>query len=159
MKIDVAYGRDLDDHTLQQLLYMEADALACYNSIDAEKDTFVIGVIPTETVKQFKRRMGNTLFFMKTMQSLFEKKKILVGMACLSKKSKKLQYLHTVYVANNHRRKGIGEALVRRALKEAKKTGSSVSLGVNPLNDKAICLYKKLGFKFSRGQTIVMETN
>ena len=70
-----------------------------------------------------------------------------------------IQYLHTVYVANNHRRKGIGEALVRRALKEAKKMGSNVSLGVNPLNDKAICLYKKLGFKFSKGQTIAMETN
>ena len=30
MKIDVAYGRDIDDSTLEQLQYLEADAYAFY---------------------------------------------------------------------------------------------------------------------------------
>ena len=96
MKIDVAYGRDLDDDMLEQLLYMEADAYACYDSIDSDDDRILIGIIPTETVKQFKRRTANILFLMKIKKIKGERK--LLGMACMSKCKKDVKYLHTVFV-------------------------------------------------------------
>lgn len=155
MKIDVAYGRDLDDGMLTQLQYMEADAYACYESMDSDESAVVVGTIPTETLKQFKRRTANTLFLMKVMRAKSNAK--LVGMACLSKKKKDVKLLHTVYVKPAFRSLGIGEAIIRKALYEAKKMKCSVSLSVNPLNSKAKCLYEKVGFKVCKGQMIEMH--
>jgi len=155
MKIDVAYGRDIDDDMLKQLLYMEADACICYDSIDSDDGRILIGIIPTETVKQFKRRIANTLFLMKTKKIKGERK--LLGMACISKHDKDTKYLHTVFVKANYRKQGIGTAIVKRALQEAKKMKCSLSLGVNPLNYTAIKLYEDLGFKICKGQKLEMH--
>lgn len=155
MKIDVAYGRDLDDDMLKQLLYMEADAYTCYDSIDSDDDRILIGIIPTETIKQFKRRIANTLILMKTKKIKGERK--LLGMACMSKHDKNTKYLHTVFVKANCRKQGIGTAIVKRALQEAKKMKCSLSLGVNPLNYAAIKLYEDLGFKICKGQKLEMH--
>ena len=155
MKIDVAYGRDIDDDMLEQLLYMEADAYACYDSIDSDDDRILIGIIPTETIKQFKRRIANTLILMKTKKIKGERK--LLGMACMSKHDKSTKYLHTVFVKANCRKQGIGTAIIKRALQEAKKMKCSLSLGVNPLNYTAIKLYEDLGFKICKGQKLEMH--
>lgn len=155
MKIDVAYGRDIDDDMLKQLLYMETDAYACYESIDADDGTILIGAIPTETVKQFKRRTANILFLMKIKKIKGERK--LLGMACMSKHDKRTKYLHTVFVKANYRKQGIGTAIVKRALLEAKKMKCSLSLGVNPLNYNAMKLYEDLGFKICKGQKLEMH--
>ena len=46
MKIDVAYGRDIDDSTLEQLQYLEVDACAFYASLDSDPDSkdILIGI-------------------------------------------------------------------------------------------------------------------
>lgn len=155
MNIDVAYGRDLDDNMLEQLQYMEADAYAYYESIDSDEDEFIIGAIPSETFKQFKRRTANTLFLMKITRT--KSKSRLLGMACLSKHDKDTRYLHTVFVRASCRRKGIGTAIVRRALLEAKKMKCSLRLGVNPLNSNAMRLYDELGFNVCKGQKLEMQ--
>ena len=155
MKIDVAYGRDIDDNMLEQLQYMEADAYAFYSSIDSDEDEFVIGSIPSETFKQFKRRIANILVLMK-IKTVKGKRKLL-GMACMSKHCKNIRYLHTVFVKASCRKQGIGSSIMRRALQEAKKLKSSLLLGVNPLNYNAIRLYEDFGFKVCKGQKLQME--
>lgn len=156
MKIDVAYGRDIDDDMLKQLLYMEADACAYYDSIDDnEEDKVIISVIPTETLKQFKRRTANVMFLMKT--KTIKGKCTLLGMACISKRSKDIKYLHCVFVKSNWRKQGIGTAIIKRALLEAKKMKCSLSLNVNPLNYNAMKLYENLGFNVCKGQKLEMQ--
>ena len=156
MKIDVAYGRDLDDSMLQELQFLEADACACFDSLDAEDWAFVICAIPAETFKHFKRRVASTLFLMKTKRE--KSKKRVIGIACLSRmgSKRKTLRLHTVYVKPAHRGKGIGTAIVKKALQAAKKLECSTTLGANPLNTKAISLYERAGFKICKGQSIEM---
>lgn len=152
MKITATRGKDLNDNVLEQLMYLECDALAYYESLDSDKKEFIIGAIPVETLKQFKRRMANTLFLMR-----IEKQNI-VGMACLSKKGRKNnRYLHTVYVRPSYRGKGIGKALVNAAMSIAKKNSLCLSLGVNPLNKVAVHLYESCGFSICKEQSITMD--
>ena len=161
MKIDVAYGRDIDDSTLEQLQYLESDACAFYDSLDSEPDSkdILIGVIPTESMKHFKRRVANTIFLMKTKKTNSGKTTV-IAMACISKKGGKAdRCLHTVYVKPLHRRMGIGTAIVKKAVSIAKKDNIHLSLGVNPLNKIAMYLYSSLGFNISKGQSLTMEFN
>ena len=161
MKIDVAYGRDIDDYTLEQLQYLEADACVFYDSLDSEPDSkdILIGVIPTESMKHFKRRVANTLFLMKTKKAK-SGKTIVIAMACISKRGGKAnRYLHTVYVKPLHRRMGIGTAIIKKAVSIAKKDNLHLSLGVNPLNKIAMHLYESLGFNISKCQSLTMEFN
>ena len=153
--INVAYGKDLDDDILKQLLYMEADAYATYDMINEDDDKVFIGVIPTETLKHFKKRMAKVLFLMKI--KTIKSKRTLLGMACLSNYKKDVKYLHTVFVRRMWRKRGIGTELVRRALREAKKMKCSLSLGVNPLNHEAMKLYEDLGFTICKGQKLEMH--
>lgn len=155
MKIDVAYGRDLDDSTLQELQFLEADAYACFDSLDAEDGECIIGAIPTETIKHFKRRMSSTLVLMKRTRRKLRPS--IVGIAFLSKRKKGLMHLHTVYVKPSFRKQGIGAALVKKALKAAEEAGCSIVLDVNPLNGIAMSLYKRMGFNVCKGQTIKMS--
>lgn len=161
MKIDVAYGRDIDDSILEQLQYLEADAYAFYDRLDSEPDSkeIIIGIIPTESMKHFKRRVANTLFLTKTKKTKSGKTTV-IAMACISKKGGKVdRCLHTVYVKPLHRRMGIGTAIMKKALSIAKKDKLKLSLGVNPLNKIAMHLYESLGFKISKGQSLTMEFN
>ena len=162
MKIDVAYGRDIDDSTLEQLQYLEVDACVFYERIDSsepDNKEILIGIIPTESLKHFKKRVANTLFLMKTKKTKPGKKRV-IAMACISKKGgKSNRYLHTVYVKPLHRRMGIGTAIMKKALSIAKKDKLHLSLGVNPLNKIAMHLYESLGFKISKGQSLTMEFN
>lgn len=146
-----AYGRDLDDNLLNQALYMSADADASYEMLNNNKDMHIICALPAMTLKQFKRKTSSTFMLLAVCRSK------LVGMACMSKYKKNIQYLHTVYVRPLNRRHGIGKALVKRALRCAKKSKCSLMLNVNPLNDIAISLYKSLGFKPCKEQSIRME--
>ena len=157
MKIDVAYGRDIDDSMLKQLMYMEADAYAYYDNLNSDANAILIGIIPTETLNHFKKRMANTLFLMKTKKEKSNRK--LIAMACISKKDKSndSRCFHTLYVKPLHRKKGIGTALVKRAISLAKKSGYSLSLGVNPLNKDAMHLYDSLGFIICKDQSLVMK--
>lgn len=159
MKIKLAYGHELDDNILEQLLYIEADACAFYDRLDSGlgKDEILIGIIPTESLKHFRRRVANTLFLLRTLKTTSKKTNV-VAMACISKRGKKNdRYLHTVYVKPLHRRKGIGKAIVKTAIKIAKKNKFHLMLNVNPLNDIALNLYKSLGFHICNGQSLIME--
>lgn len=161
MKIDVAYGRDIDDSTLEQLMCLEADACAFYDRLDSEPDSkeILISIVPTESLKHFKRRVANTLFLMKTKKTK-SGKTIVIAMACISKKGGKAdRYLHTVYVKPLYRRMRIGTAIMKKAVSIAKKDKLHLSLGVNPLNKIAMHLYSSFGFNISKEQSLTMEFN
>lgn len=70
-----------------------------------------------------------------------------LGLSGLIKKG----HVVSVAVSSEHRRKGIGEALVSKAMEAMKLYNSKQSyLEVRVTNDDAIRLYKKLGFEVSR---------
>jgi phosphinothricin acetyltransferase len=58
--------------------------------------------------------------------------------------------VHKLFVAKEHRGKGIGTELMRVLLKEIDKLKVDSSLTVYPKNPSAIALYTKLGFKDKR---------
>lgn len=152
MKIDIAYGRDLSDDILKQLLYLEADAFAYYENLNSDKNNgFIVGAIPTETLNHFKRRVANILFFLKTKN--IKHKNTVLGMAWLRLKD---YCFHNVYVKPLHRNEGIGKAIVKKAILFARKNKRKMRLSVNPLNDIALHLYKSFGFEFSKNQTVYM---
>lgn len=156
MKIETFYGKCADDGMLEQLMYMECEAMAFYESLNTGKGERVICAIPTETLRQFARRTASTLFLVKTAK--VRSKTRIVGMACLSRRGKRSRMnLHTLYVSPTHRRAGIGWALVSKALSIAKKHGVGIVLGVNPLNAPAIALYAKMGFRPEPYQIMSME--
>lgn len=155
MKIDAAYGIDIDDDLLNQLMYLECDANAAYEQVDAPEGTFIIGAIPSTTLKQYQSRYKNVLFLMKTKKTKGRAK--LLGMACMSKFGKKNICFHTLYVRPLYRNKGIGKALLKKGMQIAKKMGIRMYLNVNPLNKLALDLYEKMGMKITQKQTIEME--
>ncbi len=55
-------------------------------------------------------------------------------------------YLGAMYVAPQHRGKGVAKALIEAALEHAKDYAEQVSLGVSAHNAGAIRLYESLGF-------------
>ena len=70
-----------------------------------------------------------------------------LGLGGLIKKS----HVVSIAVSSEHRRKGIGEALVSKAMEAMKVYNAKQSyLEVRVTNDDAIRLYKKLGFEVSR---------
>lgn len=63
-------------------------------------------------------------------------------------KMKHLATLHSMYVKDHHRGKGVGKALIEFAEKTASKKGAiRMNLSVVSLNEKAIGLYRKLGYE------------
>lgn len=57
-------------------------------------------------------------------------------------------YIANVAVGNSYRRKGLGEALVKNALRVADENNCQfISLEVRKSNSKAISLYRKCGFE------------
>jgi ribosomal-protein-alanine N-acetyltransferase len=73
--------------------------------------------------------------------------KLLVGYVCYWLLFKEVHIMNLA-VHNDFRRQGIGEALIRAALKEARgKGGLRATLEVRASNTPAIKLYEKLGFK------------
>ena len=70
-----------------------------------------------------------------------------LGLGGLIKKG----HVVSIAVSSEHRRKGIGEALVSKAMEAMKLYNAKQSyLEVRVTNDDAIRLYKKLGFEVSR---------
>ncbi|KAF4669602.1 hypothetical protein FOZ61_003530 [Perkinsus olseni] len=60
-------------------------------------------------------------------------------------------YISIVYVVSNERRKGIGEMMLRKALEDIRIKWPRVTeayLRVNPYNEGALRLYKRLNFTF-----------
>lgn len=157
MNILVKHANDIDDNLMEQLMYMEADACAYYASLNEDDDgKIIIGAIPSTTVKQFRKKVANTLFLMRTQKKAGKEK--LIGIACISNRGRgNEKYLHTVYVKPLYRNKGIGRALVQKAILIAKKNKHHLFLGVNPLNKIAIHLYESLGFKVCKYQSMTMD--
>lgn len=57
-------------------------------------------------------------------------------------------YISNIAVFPQHRRKGIGRLLLRKAAEQARKKGAeSISLEVRPSNTAAISLYKSEGYE------------
>jgi len=70
-----------------------------------------------------------------------------LGLGGLIKKG----HVVSIAISSEHRRKGIGEALVSKAMEAMKLYNAKQSyLEVRVTNDDAIRLYKKLGFEVSR---------
>ena len=62
-----------------------------------------------------------------------------------------------LYVPNKHRHQGIARSILLKAVTLAQKSGKTPVLKVNPLNTKAISIYKRFGFTASPDQAIKME--
>lgn len=63
-------------------------------------------------------------------------------------KMRHLSTLHSMYVRKEHRGKGIGKLLIEYAEKNSRNKGvHRMNLSVVSLNDNAIGLYRKLGYK------------
>ena len=62
-------------------------------------------------------------------------------------------YIEELFVSENSRKKGVGAALVKKAVKELKKMKvAAIFVTTGKKNKKAIRLYKSAGFKLTRGQ-------
>lgn len=76
---------------------------------------------------------------------------VLVGMGILYRFNKprgKYASLEDMMVDEAHRRKGIGEAIARRLIEEARKHGvETIELSARPSRVPANALYQKLGFE------------
>lgn len=60
-------------------------------------------------------------------------------------------HIRSLFVAERFRGKGVGRALLRRAVAAAKKAGCrTVSLSVEPGNSAAIAMYERAGFERTR---------
>lgn len=67
-------------------------------------------------------------------------------------------YLRVLYTAEGHRRKGLGEAVVRVATKTAAGRGLDAHSNITPPNPASEGTYRKLGFKTAfQGVAIVFH--
>ena len=76
----------------------------------------------------------------------------LVGFIVLTKKDKNEILIHSLFVDEKHRRKGIATNLFKHSMENARKIYKDAyfSLHVATTNENAINLYKKLGFKITK---------
>ena len=76
----------------------------------------------------------------------------LVGFVSLTKKENNEILINTVFVAEKFRRQGIATKLIKSSMDNARLTYKDAyfSLHVNVTNEKALNLYKKLGFKITK---------
>ena len=76
----------------------------------------------------------------------------LVGFVVLTKKENNEILIHSLFVDENHRRKGIATNLIKTSMENARKVYKDAyfSLHVMVTNENAIKLYKKLGFKITK---------
>lgn len=150
----IAKEDELSDEVMEQVLYATAMGQATMYQGDGDH---IIACIPTETVKQFRRRTKSSVFLLRTRKS--KTSTVLMGCAILSRCGckKGTIYLHDLYVRPEYRRKGVATGIVLAGGLEARKLGLKLRLGVNPKNDRAMALYAKLGMKPCAGQKIDME--
>ena len=114
-----------------------------------------MGIMPSETLSEFKKRHAKTLFL-----TVHDDSKKLIAMAGISHIGRGKQVfleLHTLYVKPFHRNSGIGTSLLQKAMNIAKAKHMTLKLKVNPLNRCAWKLYERIGFTPSRCQNITME--
>ena len=154
MNIVAKCPNEIDDDIMEQLMYLQADAYAFYESLNSDEKTFIIAAIPSTTVKQFRRKMSKVLFLMKMKKTKGVDK--VLGMACISKQRNYL-CLHDVFVKQFSRNRGIGTALLKKAINIAKTKKMDIMLKVNPLNEIALNLYRNLGFTICKDQMIAMD--
>lgn len=97
----------------------------------------------------------------KTMQDIVSDSKVSVAVAreqsalvgigilyCFNKPRGRYATLEDMMVDEGHRRKGIGEAIARRLIEDAKKRGvETIELSARPSRVAANNLYQKLGFE------------
>lgn len=150
----IAKEDEISDEVMEQVLCATAMGQATMYQGDGDH---IIACIPTETVKQFRRRTKSSVFLLKTKKSKMST--VLMGCAILSRRGckKGTIYLHDLYVRPKYRRKGVATGIVLTGGLEARKLGLKLRLGVNPKNDWAMALYAKLGMKPCTGQKIDME--
>jgi len=76
-----------------------------------------------------------------------ENKDQIIGCVALERANSEVCYLERLAVLPDHRRRGFGEALVTRALSEAKRLGARcVSIGIIAEHTELKDWYKRLGF-------------
>ena len=76
----------------------------------------------------------------------------IVGFTVLTKKENDEILIYTVFVDENHRRKGVATKLIQHSMNNARKIYKKAyfTLHVIVTNEKAINLYKKIGFKLTK---------
>ena len=76
----------------------------------------------------------------------------IVGFICLTKKENNEILIHSLFVEEKHRRKGIATKLLNLSMYNAKAKFKDAyfTLHVMTTNEKALNLYKKLGFKITK---------
>ena len=70
----------------------------------------------------------------------------IIGTAWITNDQRRL-YLHHMGVSKEFQNQGVGWALLKKCLQWSKKIGLQLKLEVNPANENAVHLYKKIGFK------------
>jgi ribosomal protein S18 acetylase RimI-like enzyme len=79
--------------------------------------------------------------------------KLVVGHAAILAGPEKVDAEFMIFIRERHRGRGLGTALTRAAIEEARKMGlRHLWLMVEGVNMRAIGLYKKLGFTFIQGK-------
>lgn len=73
-------------------------------------------------------------------------KQRILGTAWITNDQRRL-YLHHMGVAKEFQNKGVGWALLKSCVGWSKSLGLQLKLEVNPSNENAVHLYKKIGFK------------
>lgn len=114
----IAKEDELSDEVMEQVLCATAMGQATMYQGDGDH---IIACIPTETVKQFRRRTKSSVFLLKTRKS--KTSTVLMGCAILSKRGckKGTIYLHDLYVRPKYRRKGVATGIVLTGGLEARK--------------------------------------
>ena len=99
-----------------------------YTSLQEEKATF--------------RQPLSNLLLAKIVVTHEEENQV-IGLAGITK-----NHMFFLVVKSSHQNKGIGQSLARKIIREAiKRNCSHIALYVNQLNNKAVYIYKKLGFR------------
>jgi ribosomal-protein-alanine N-acetyltransferase len=73
-------------------------------------------------------------------------KQRIIGTAWITNDQRRL-YLHHMGVAKEFQNQGVGMELLKECVSWSKSLGLQLKLEVNPSNESAVHLYKKIGFK------------
>jgi ribosomal-protein-alanine N-acetyltransferase len=83
---------------------------------------------------------NNGAFFVVRMKSR------IIGTAWITNDQRRL-YLHHMGVAKDYQNQGVGWKLLKHSVQWSQNIGLQLKLEVNPANESAVYLYKKIGFK------------
>lgn len=135
---------------LKQYVKLRKINLKEYSKIIGKKPK----IISKQIEKEFKDSFSPKRFILIAEEELI--KGYLIGTLMTTPYTKK-GYIDDIFVLQNLRQNNIGSSLIKEFIKMLKKRGiRKFRLGVNLKNEKALKLYKKLGFKITHYE---MEKN